>query len=1145
MLSQIMETNRVIKNARGDGDRRCLKLAFLVAVALMACHAADAASNLLSNGNMEEPGPKPNRIAGWSDWLWEGDAQLSQTTEAAFEGRRSALLQGFGPAKIAIFQKVDLAPCSYRLTAAVAGVDLTPGIYNQSAMLHIAMESGQAITHQILSGNSGWRVLNLEFTVPTQASATIYFFNYGSGYFFVDDVSLVAIDGCPARTTTFKLSSSPVAPLNFQPPPTAGDTLLASYCTDAAFAQRDVCRRLASADLSKLAPVKGSKPILMLSDFEGRQSPFGGGWSYERTIAGGWSARLSAGRYMDATTSDGLPSDWRGYDWLRFDVENNSAAVQRVDVEIRDTMTTDYWSRVNWTTSVPPGRSTVDVPLQSFVGEKSVIRERRRLDLEHVTHAIISAAEARVDLLIDNVRLEEEPAYQNDFPKLIKLDPGPRTGPVMTGFYPLYSSMTYSSMRGYGLSPDAQVGQVEDRRHPDNLFRDWISFRKGGLDIDLPNGRYHVWMMLEDPGYWEYFPNFTARKISVEGNTTVERQSGAEFLAKYLRHADDEDWPGEDTWQRYIGTRYLPHEFDVDVNDGQLNIRFDSAGDPHALPLSALVIYPDAEAKRGRAFLKELMQRLKTQFDREYKQVVPPPPPYAKPPANALDGSLWVFQRSIWRDVEATEWPAASELVNSLSLSMAQKEHKILPISLHSGAKLRLTGVELRLPGLDVSVSKVRYKLMRRSEDGSVYANVPRLLDPLAVSEQQPLDLPEGRSRTIWLELFAPETVSGTLKGELRLSLAGGMIHSMPVTIEVYPWTLPDVDVPVGYLGTSMSYPGMHFPEVRARADREVEQSLKLLHDHGMTMISGGPGYVQFLGFAFGNAKVDFSQIDSFVLKSQRYFRGEAGTYGGLGISGLPSSEAEARSRYGRSYEELLRGTLQAISEHGVAAGWPHFIYSIGDEPDDGGVQEVLDRAAFFKRASTSSRTMVFTSIRNVRGDSRLKFAGQISRIYLNVHSKDALDYIMKNGSECALYNQGGRYRRGVYLFKLSKYGCKGYLQFAFNSIHADPWYDLDGRESDLVAAFPHPDGRLRRTVDLVRYAEALGDYRYLLKLDQSIGQASAGREKSDAQHWLKQTLDQIGIGSTERDAWTADEIEAIRRQAAKHVTALRIVTNQ
>src|SRR4029079_6146389 len=198
----------------------------------------------------------------------------------------------------------------------------------------------------------------------------------------------------------------------------------------------------------------------------------------------------------------------------------------------------------------------------------------------------------KADLLVDNVRLEQEPPYRNDFPTLIKLDAGPATGNVMTGFYPLYPSTIYSSRRGYGLSPDAQIGRAEDRRHPDNLFRDWISFKKGGLDIDLPNGRYHVWMMLEDPGYWEYYPNFKKRTISVEDKTVIERQTGSEFLDKYFRHANDEDWPGDDTWDRYIGPRYLPHEFDVDVKDGQLNIRFDSDEDPFALPLSALIIYP-------------------------------------------------------------------------------------------------------------------------------------------------------------------------------------------------------------------------------------------------------------------------------------------------------------------------------------------------------------------------------------------------------------------------------------------------------------------------------------------------------------------------------------------------------------------------
>ncbi len=41
-------------------------------------------------------------------------------------------------------------------------------------------------------------------------------------------------------------------------------------------------------------------------------------------------------------------------------------------VEIRDTGTTDYWTRVNYTTIVPPGKSTLIVPIkQLYVGEKS------------------------------------------------------------------------------------------------------------------------------------------------------------------------------------------------------------------------------------------------------------------------------------------------------------------------------------------------------------------------------------------------------------------------------------------------------------------------------------------------------------------------------------------------------------------------------------------------------------------------------------------------------------------------------------------------------------------------------------------------------------------------------------------------------
>jgi hypothetical protein len=1090
-----------------------------------------AGADLLANGNMEQTGSNPNSIAGWSDWLWEGEAQISHTTAAAFEGTRATLLQGFGPTKIAIFQKVTLVPCSYRLTAAIAGMQLTAGTFGLSTAVFISYEARQPVLHQLLRGDSDWRRMDIEFSVGAATTATIYFFNYGSGYFFVDDVHLTAIDGCPMRATGLHLSVEPIAPLKFAPPISLVDTLLMGYCTNPSFARHDVCDRLRTVDVSTLIP-KPASATHMLDDFEHSPSIFNGDWSYvSKAIAGRGSARLVAGRYMDADVSRELQGDWRGYDWLRFEVMNSSPSPQRISVEIRDTKTNDYWSRVNWNAIAVPGVSTIVIPLQVFVGEKSVIKQRRRLDLEHVTRLIISAAESNVTLVIDNVRLDQEPAYENDFPTLIKLDPGPITSPIMSGFHPLYPSLTYSRKRGYGFSNGTTFGRVEDRRHPDNLLRDWVSLMNGGLDIDLPNGNYHVWMMIEDPGYWEYYPNYLRRTLFIEGQPTHETQTAPEFLRKYYMHADDEDLPGDDIWGRYIATRFHPREFDVMVSDGQLNLRFNSHGDASALPLSALIIYPKIEEKRGKAFIAELWHRLKIQFDYEYKQVLPPLPGYAKPPANALGGKLWIFQRSIWEDVHATDWPASTELVESLRLNISKGEYKVLPISLHTKEKLQLIGADLSLPGFEIWPTKVRYKLTRISEDGSVYWNAPRLLDPLEVSDQRPLELPMGLTRTLWFDIRVSTAATGDVTGSLRLRFGNGETHSIPISVHVHPWTLPDVDVPIGYLGASPTYPQTMFPEMGARRRSEAKLSLHLLRQHGFTMISGGPGDIRFLGYGGGQVKLDVSQVTEFLSEARRLFRGEVGTYGGLAIAGLP--------KYGTQYSSVLRDVLDAIRKRETTAGWPRLIYSIGDEPDGPEIENVLSLARAFKEAREDSRTMVFTSLTDIRNDERSRFARDVSRIYLNVHTREALEYIIQNGKECALYNQHGRYRRGVYLFKLSKLGCHGHLQFAFNSVHADPWYDLDGRESDIAAVFTHPDGSLRRSLDVVRYRDAVTDYRYLLKLEQTIAEGGKHSVRDEAQVYLQQITNSIEIGTSVPPPWEGSTIDRVRERAAEHILAL------
>ena len=98
-------------------------------------------------------------------------------------------------------------------------------------------------------------------------------------------------------------------------------------------------------------------------------------------------------------------------------------------VEIRDRQTTDYWSRVNWYTQFVPGEQVIRIPLQIFVGEKSVIKQRRRLDLTAITRLFVDVLEPG-QVYVQTVRLTVEPPYQHDFARLIKLDAGTDMSPV-------------------------------------------------------------------------------------------------------------------------------------------------------------------------------------------------------------------------------------------------------------------------------------------------------------------------------------------------------------------------------------------------------------------------------------------------------------------------------------------------------------------------------------------------------------------------------------------------------------------------------------------------------------------------------------------------------------------------------------------
>ena len=1099
---------------------------------------AFAQQQLLLNPGLEKQTPAGG-FESWTTFVWHGEGRITPT-DIKVNGAKAAMIANSGPAKQAMFQALQLQRCGYKLTASMAAGELQPGEWSQGAAILIAYASGRNIFHNVYKADSDWRRVELTFAVPDPQEVIVYFFNYGSGSVFVAEPRLEALTDCSKPADGFSVAQKVEAPLDFQPPVAIEDTLLSGYCRNAAFAAREVCKKLAATDLTSFA-AKAPKDTLMISGLE--RSSGSNSWPAAVQSAlekNPGAAIIEPDQYLRAQPSSGLISDWRGYDWLRFNVINPTHVPQPLSLEVWDDKTTGYWTRVNWTTYAVPGRSELQMPLQIFVGEKSTIGDRARLNLAAVKKLVFAGAQTH--LLIDRVRLEQEPADATAFPELIALDAGPPSGPVMSGFMPLTASTVYRKTRGWGLAPGTVIAKAEDRRHPGDLYRDWISFTRGGLDFDLPDGEYHVWMVVEDPGYWEYYPSWRGRRILAQGKAVQdEKRSATDFFARYYRHADDEDWPGDDVWTRYVKVRYRPLEFNSVVTDGKLQLRFDGEGDPYATTLSALVIYPAAKSAQGEHYLAHLNDRLKAQFDAEYRQLIAPAPTEARPPANGLDGKLWTFMRSAAVDIGPNEWPTAAEMAQPLSVTVARGEFAPLTVGLYVAADLDLEGVDITLPGLTVIPLRVRNKIKRVTMDGSVYANVPRILDPLEVSAARPLHMKAERSSRLWFEVDAPLSAKpGLQTGTLTLRFAGGRTQTLPLAVDILPWALPPADVPIGYLGIAPSYPETSYPEVAAKRANEAALTVELLRRYGMTAAAGGTGPIHFSGYTDGRAGVDVSKLAASMELIKRHFAGEVATYGGLNIDGLQlTPPQDTQDKFHKPFEAVVSDILREIAIKTAQIKGLPLLHVLGDEPGEDAIPGIIAAANAFKQADPMSRTAVFTSLLDPSKDAARALAGAVTKLYVNAHSEAGIKYIRQRGSECSLYNRESRYDRGVYLFKIRRLGCLGHMQFATSVVHADPWYGLDGREDEYAAVWTHPDGRLRPTLDLARTHEAIADYRTLLALEQAIARAPPGGPSDAAAVWLAGIEDEIRIGSDAPHAWTEDGLDKIREAANGHLRAI------
>ena len=1117
-------------------------LCLAVLASMIPGPTARAAGNMVADPSFEITKPRDRWglvFAKWAGWKYEGDCGFA-VGRAARTGKHSCLLIGGAGAKIRTVQLVDCPPGRYRITAYIRGLDIGTGKWNQTTEFMFADKYIQLKKN----GTFGWTKLTYVGQITARKKVGPSFGLMAPGYFWIDDVSMekVGPDVQITETPVLGKEELPIAP----PGKIGPGAVRCGECGYRNMPKWLKCYACATPlELKKKAAT--GPPVRLITSFEGK-NPFGSGTVVADHATDGAKALRIDRSYA---SMDGA-QDWIGYDYLKADLHTDAKEPVQLYVEIRDTATTGYWTRVNYTTVVPPGRSTFVLPIKRlYVGEKS--RPGRMLILNGIRRLVFSIGnKPPAPLFVDNIRLErDDSASKVLFDGLHAFDFGTSASPVMEGFTQITPATLYSRGRGYGLS-GARIWRTFDVLQPEPLYQDFICIESGGLAVDVPNGTYRVLVNMDNPsGFWGEYQVYRRRAILAEGKPVAnETMDFASFKKKYFRFWDVEDLPADNTFDKYQKAYFREKAFTVDVADGRLNIDFQGAN--WACSVSAVVIFPAAKANQGKKFLEYVEGKRRFHFDNYFKRIAHRPTgDPLDPSADDKSRGYVAFCRDYMTDVFYNDTPFKAELGKPLTGEAFAGEYEPLTLTvlpLRDLGKVTVTAGDLAcpdgtIPARAIDVAYVSYRISRVTMEGSVYTIKPRLLMPTST-----VDMPKGIARRFWLTVRTPAGAGpGLYRGKVSIRPTGGAASEVPVEFTVRRGSLDAVDVPAGPWSHTIRVPWYGSdPAAAAHKKRMTLKSLRKMRAYGFTSFSGLP-VLAYKGFKDGKPVIDFSVGDAQMkLTRQAGFTMPVVNYCPfIGLNLYYQSTDQMKKAGFSDYSAFVKAVFTAVQKHADANDWLEVYWNLGDEPVGNDLKRSAENAAAYKKAFPKGPPF-FTAASSFRGskstDPHFGLSKSLHVANWNGHDEDSVNLLRKAGGDWAFYNGGNRWTYGIYMYKAAKqFDMKFRLSWHWNCVAGDPYYALDCREDDYAWCNSSPDGDFVEAVRFERLREGLDDYRHMLTLARLARLKAPAPAARAAAKLIATTLATFKLSQRDHDAiFGPDHWKTLRRNLADAIETLR-----
>ncbi|MCK5343134.1 MAG: hypothetical protein KAR20_07010, partial [Candidatus Heimdallarchaeota archaeon] len=569
----------------------------------------------------------------------------------------------------------------------------------------------------------------------------------------------------------------------------------------------------------------------------------------------------------------------------------------------------------------------------------------------------------------------------------------------------------------------------------------------------MDNGEYVVYMMIEDPGFWEYYQNYNQRKVFAEGQVVIdEKLLPEEFFEKYyFGHLNYEDLPGRDVFKDYVTKRFVWRKFETKVEDGQLTLQFDSA-DAYANTLSALIVAPLENDHNVKGYLEGLNSKRKTFFEGLYIESRGDASQVSEGLRKEyLEKGFVPFEKNYNDPMLPSDAPTKSQLTDKISLIVFQNEYEPFVVGFYP---LKDVGVlSLSISDLknsagqvfskrNIKMNYVQYKL--KLTESHIYTMRGELLRDI-----NKFNLSSGVTRYGWFTVYVPKgTNPGVYKGKVNVVSRGPNNESriesdFDLEIKILPFELDEPDIPIG-LFYSLPFQYDWYPTMKGLKWTAIERQLKDMRDHGInTLALGLSPRIRSID-ANGNVELDFRYFDEF-LHVYKHF-GFNQPVSGYGLISIWKEIKKRTAGDSNLFEKSIVSAFSQIKAHAKMYSGNDIVIVLADEVSNTGGEGIdsIKKVARILKDSGLNATGYF----NYKNDREIfPYLRTVTITNGLGISEDLLKYAKKSNTDVWFYNIGqNRFTFGYYLWKTK---VKGRLQWHYQLPAVDPYFDLDGRESD------------------------------------------------------------------------------------------------